>query len=107
VTIRQLIERAQNGKDGNAGAWHTEIEKTDFGHETHLYHYTTRVLTWLQESPTNTLWLDWNLGWGSVSDQNGLNVAFRVLGLPLRYDRDQRGGGARVTDISEQLASVR
>jgi hypothetical protein len=37
-----------------------------------------------------------SIGWGRVSDQNGMNTAFKLLGLPLRYDRDARGGGPDV-----------
>jgi hypothetical protein len=42
-------------------------------------------------------------GHGSVSDQGGMNTAFKVLGLPLRYDRDYRGGGARITRLEVDL----
>ncbi len=36
---------------------------------------------------------DHSTGWGSVSDQNGVNTAFRTLNLPYRYTR---AGGARI-----------
>lgn len=38
----------------------------------------------------------WWVGWGSVSDQTGVNAALRALGSPMRYSRDRSGGGPRV-----------
>jgi hypothetical protein len=64
-----------------------------------LWHYSTPMLRWNVCDPCDPCALDYGIGWGSVSDQNGMNTAFRVLGLPLCYDRDQRGGGPRVTEL--------
>lgn len=92
MTIAKLIERGR----GQAGPW--RIERNDNG-TAELWHYAHRMLAWDVEQPSNPDVLDWDTGWGSVSDQNGMNTAFRVLGLPYRFDRDQRGGGARVTEL--------
>ena len=110
MSIQRLIEQGAQGKAGTAGAWRVEIENWDFrGNEQvgHLYHYSTRMLTWRLAEPTDDDYLCIALGWGSVSDQNGMNTAFRVLGLPYRYDR---AGGAEITRLhelsDEQMADV-
>src|SRR5215208_6556754 len=64
-----------------------------------LWHYSTPMLRWNVNAPSDPAALDYGIGCGSVSDQNGMNTAFRVLGLPYRYDRDQRGGGPRVAEL--------
>jgi len=61
-----------------------------------LWHYTTCMLEW-HESEMGTTLMHTDTGRGSVSDQNGVNKALNVLGVPMRYRRDQRGGGARIT----------
>jgi hypothetical protein len=95
VTIKEIV---RNGR-GKSHAWKVTEEKTDWGTICTLWHYSTKMLVWLRESPANTLWLDYSVGWGSVSDQNGMNTAFRELGLNLRFDRDNKGGGARITEL--------
>ena len=60
-----------------------------------LWHYGTRMLCWRKSQRYGLELIDCSTGWGSVSDQNGMNTAFRELGLPYRFDRDQRGGGPR------------
>jgi len=91
MTIAEIIRNCR----GSTHGWRVEPN----GSTATLIHYGTRMLTWDTESPGNPEALDWDTGWGSVSDQNGLNTAFRVLGLPYRFDRDQRGGGARITEL--------
>src|SRR5215211_4540930 len=91
MTIADLIRRGK----GRAHAWRVERD----GRTATLWHYGTAMLTWNVEHPDAPDGLDWSTGWGSVSDQNGMNTAFRVLGLPNRFDRDARGGGPRVTEL--------
>ena len=45
------------------------------------------MLQWDIDFPLSSDKLDWSLGWGSVSDQNGMNTAFAVLGLPYYFSR--------------------
>ena len=89
--IADIIRRGS----GRSHAWRVERN----GQAATLWHYGTAMLTWNLERPSDPDALDSSTGWGSVSDQNGMNIAFRVLGLPYRFDRDQRGGGPRVTEL--------
>lgn len=102
------IIRAKRGSAGSNGAWRVEREDSDpfVGAEFTLWHYSTRMLFWRESRRNGVEVLDYSIGRGSVSDQGGMNTAFRVLGLPLRMDRDFRGGGPRITDISERLRAA-
>ncbi len=55
------------------------------------------MLTWDPDRPTEPVYT--GLGWGSVSDQHGMNVAFRTLGMSLYSSRDARGGGPRIDEL--------
>lgn len=90
MSIRDII-RTAGAKAGTrtAGAWRVE---TGEGRCT-LYHYGTAMLTWNPADARDESVLDYSLGWGSVSDQNGMNTAFRILDLPLYFSR---AGGASI-----------
>jgi hypothetical protein len=92
MTIQDIITRGK----GSTHGWRVERDQYDYDWAT-LVHYSTPMLTWNTKRPSEHEVL--SLGWGSVSDQNGLNTAFRALDLPFRYNRDQRGGGARISDL--------
>jgi len=105
ATIASIIRKGR----GCAHAWRVEHNGiVPDGWETcELWHYSTRMLVWRirrhQGSDYGyTELVDYSLGWGSVSDQNGMNIAFRVLNLPHRYNR---AGGASIVDLvfSEEL----
>jgi len=51
------------------------------------------MLVWDFYDPANEATLDYSLGWGSVSDQGGMNKVFRELCIPLYYSRK---GGAEI-----------
>ena len=87
MTIQQLIEQGK----GRAHNWRV-VEDNDNPAVKHLYHYSTNMLTW--NHITKEI-IDYDLGWGSVSDQNGMNIAFRVLGSKLYFSRN---GGAAILD---------
>lgn len=95
MTIREIV---RNGK-GKAGHWHVEplYDSTVHGWQVHsLYHYSTRMLVWRTHNDSNLIEiLSVGLGNGSVSDQQGMNVAFGVLGAPHYYY--SRKGGAKIT----------
>lgn len=93
ATIASIIKQGK----GTAHAWRVEREDE----RCELWHYSTRMLVWNGENPNDPDVLDYSTGWGSVSDQNGLNTAFRALDLPYRYDRK---GGAQIVDLRPQLA---
>jgi hypothetical protein len=92
MTIRDIIVRGK----GIAGAWRVERD----GSMATLVHYSTPMLRWDTERPAQSMAV-LSIGYGSVSDQNGCNTAFRALDCWLRYDRDRKGGGPRVSDISD------
>lgn len=108
--VQNLIYRANEAvigggsgglrKDGpvrfkKVGPWRVEVE----GSTGRLFHYGTKMLEWrydLTKLPAGiTITGTWT-GWGSVSDQTGVNAALRALGSTMRYARDTRGGGPRV-----------
>lgn len=99
ATIASIVQNGK-GEAGSERSW--RVERDPFGDELvrELWHYSHLMLRWNKIDPSDESVLDYHIGWGSVSDQNGMNTAFRVLGLPLRYDRDERGGGPRITDVS-------
>jgi hypothetical protein len=103
VTIAGIIQRGK----GRAGAWRVERDESDpfVGQEYSLWHYSTCMLRWRESRRNGVELLDWDIGWGSVSDQNGMNTAFRVLELPYRFDRDSRGGGPRITQLASSNGS--
>ena len=93
MTLVEIVRRGKY-KGGKAGAW--EVTRTDNGQcDTccRLYHYSTCMLVWDPYDPANEASLDYSLGWGSVSDQHGMNKVFRELGIPLYYSRK---GGAEI-----------
>ncbi len=96
ATIRSIIERGR----GVASAWRVERGTTPDGvlATCSLYHYSTRMLVWREDVPADSAVLDWSLGHGSVSDQNGMNTAFRVLALPYYYSRK---GGADILTLND------
>ena len=101
MTIAQLIS---SGKPGRSHAWRVETHscyrcRDENIHCTtpyiELWHYGTRMLKWYVFDGGCVL-VDWSIGHGSVSDQNGCNIAFRTLNLPYRYNR---AGGAEIVEI--------
>jgi hypothetical protein len=94
MTIADII-RDGKGSAGSGGAW--QVERVG-EHGRELWHYSTRMLAWVERPGHRAKLLDYSTGHGSVSDQGGMNTAFRVLGLPYRFDRDARGGGPRISD---------
>jgi len=91
MTIEELI---RTGRARSAGAWRIERD----GSVATLVHHATPMLRWDVRAPRESHTI-LSIGWGSVSDQNGMNIAFRALDIPRRYDRDRRGGGPRVSDL--------
>jgi len=79
MTLEQIVLRGQ----GTAGKWYVRVD----GDVRHLYHYEHKMLTWNFKDPCDESVLDYSTGWGSVSDQGGMNKAFRTLGISLYFSR--------------------
>ena len=95
AAIADIVSRAR----GTAGAWRVERSTITTPGSTRgvevatLYHYGTAMITWQVDNPGCRSALYMGTGWGSVSDQNGMNIAFRILSLPYSY---KRAGGAAI-----------
>lgn len=85
-TISSIIQR----RKGTAGHWRVNA----MGNTFELWHYRTRMLQWA-DTDTGPVLLNANTGHGSVSDQQGMNVAFKVLNLPYYFSR--KGGAELIT----------
>ena len=97
MTIREMIRKTQDNLRGYCiqnRAWQTTISPEKL--YVTLWHYTTPMLEWRTDHPQSH-WVGISLGYGSVSDQNGMNIAFRELNIPARYDRS--GGVPRITRL--------
>jgi hypothetical protein len=97
MTLVDIIRKRR----GQAAAWRVHpIDSETFS----LWHYGTEMLVWTDNPDTgcSTL-LDYSLGWGSVSDQQGMNKAFKTLGLPFYYSR---AGGAKIVEPFEVIAEI-
>lgn len=118
VGIEDLVQRSLAGqlykKDGpvyyaKTGKWKVENEAQTGGLTVtgRLFHYGTKMLEWKIDTRRGTAAITgWWIGWGSASDQEGVNAALRGLGSSLRYHRDTRGGGPRVNPGYRVSASV-
>lgn len=105
ATIASIVKQG-TGSAGSGGAWRCHTFDDPHGlypgkRVSVLYHYSTLMLQWNEDDPSDPDVLDYSTGWGSVSDQGGMNTAFRVLGLPYRFDRS---GGASITDLRIERA---
>lgn len=79
-----------------AGRW----KSIDDGRGRVVYHYRTPMLAFVTDEDGQ--WdgdletVDYSIGHGSVSDQNGMNVLFARLGMPYIY---RRARGARIETL--------
>lgn len=108
TTIAQIIRNGR-GRAGSNGSWRIETRVYLIGDiqipTVELWHYSTLMLSWSGDGD-GIFYCYTCLGHGSVSDQGGMNTAFRILNIPLRYDRDYRGGGPRITRLSDDFNVV-
>lgn len=107
MTITELVRTARHGaRAGSGGAWRIHRWRPAPIHDPSrecvtLYHHNTAMLTWRADDPRDPTVLAYSTGWGSRSDQGGMNRAFKVLGLPLYFSR---AGGANIEDTSDEAA---
>lgn len=104
--IDNLVSTALRTRTGTAsassGRWRARLRYHQDGTATVYveHHGTTMVIAHLDRNgnaPPDKVVFD--LGWGSKSDQTGVNKVIRDIGLGrvFYYSRDQRGGGPRIT----------
>lgn len=79
-----------------AGAWRVMTDHYDNVSKRRIYHYSTCMLTFNPDDPSDEFVLDYSIGHGSKSDQQGMNQLFWKLGLPLYYARN--GGYPRIEE---------
>ena len=90
------IVKAGHGTAGHGGSWRVDkLDSDPFrGNEYLLSHYGHPMLKWRKSHRNDTEILDYWTGYGSVSDQGGMNQAFKSLGIDLYYSR-KGGAGIR------------
>lgn len=100
MRISDLANR--DGKAGSNQSWRSE---TDNGRH-YIYHYSTLMLSY-DVMPSITEYFEWDqdmdtvygsLGHLSVSDQQGMNILFRTLGMPFYFVRARNDYGIYSTD---------
>lgn len=101
MTIREIV-LAGSGRAGSNGSWRCETNSVDSTPVCTLWHYSHCMLEWNRDNPNDGKYLYVSTGWGSVSDQGGMNQAFRALGIPLKFSR---AGGADITEVGSPCAS--
>lgn len=100
IGIKRMIHATHSYARGRkAGHWSTQCAVTS--QESllcSLHHYGTKMLEWhfQPDKHPRVVMTGWWVGYGSASDQGGVNAALDALGLPQHYYRDARGGGPRV-----------
>jgi hypothetical protein len=97
VSISDIIAKAK----GRAGAWRVERGEQDGVTVASLWHYSTRMMAWRLDEPSDEEYLYLGTGWGSVSDQNGCNTAARMLGLPYYYSRKGGADWLSLDDVED------
>jgi hypothetical protein len=91
------IIRDGKGKAGHRGSWEVTELNADHMRSCPIYeltHYGHPMLRWMVSHSGVIDILDYDIGYGSVSDQGGMNCAFKVLGYYNLYY--SRKGGAQI-----------
>jgi hypothetical protein len=88
-------------KDGRAGSERSWLsESGQNGSKTAniriIWHYNHMMLKFNVDDPADPQYLSMSTGWGSVSDQGGMNRLFRELNLPYYFSR---AGGAEIHEV--------
>jgi hypothetical protein len=92
----RIVDLAEFGKGNRkAGNWSRVSDVRDDGvRRVIIFHYSTPMLKYIERSHDVLISsVDFRLGHGSVSDQQGMNTLFKALGLPYYYSRK---GGAQI-----------
>lgn len=104
IIVARLIKKAHMGNrsEYKNGPWRVIRTGLTGGA---LFHYGTKMLEWVWDDRSAKI-TGWWAGWGSMSDQQGVNAALDALGSTLRYYRDTRGGGPRVNPASYRVSAT-
>lgn len=92
--MTKITDLAFTTKDRKAGNWRVKIIEYDFTLEHEIWHHGTRMLTYITAGHSKDgrlIEASGRLGYGSVSDQGGMNKLMWKLGIPVYYARN---GGA-------------
>ena len=98
MTISDIIHY-RKGSAGSNRSWRVErdIDNDPYvGTYYSLFHYSTLMLRWRESTRYGVEPIRISTGNGSVSDQQGMNTAFKVLGLPYYFSRK---GGATIEGL--------
>lgn len=101
VALRRAVYDRKNIRHiRKLGAWtlYRETNRYDDRPMFSLHHYGTNMCEWCDnEDGTSEIGYT-SLGWGSVSDQGGMNALFDTLNVGLRYSR---AGGAAIDTVDK------
>ena len=88
--MTKITDLAFTTKDRKAGNWRAKIVEHEFALEHEIWHHGTRMLTYITDNyyaPGRLLEASGRLGYGSVSDQGGMNKLMWKLNIPVYYSR--------------------
>ena len=97
--MTKITDLAFTTKDRKAGNWRVKIIEHDFTLEHEIWHYGTCMLIYVTAGHSKDGRLveaSGCLGYGSVSDQGGMNRLMYALDIPIYYSRK---GGAHFNYI--------
>ena len=95
------IVKAGKGTAGHYGSWRCETNSDGY---VSLRHYGREMLAWRSSGdlqPDEIVCV--SVGWGSVSDQGGVNKALKVLGFDHLVYYSRNGGYAHYAMYSGQV----
>lgn len=96
ATIKSIVLN-EKGSAGSNGSW--KVFRSSANHRSEyvvLTHYGVPMLRWIPGGPDRVLWV--GPGYGTVSDQGGVNTALRVLSGRQRYYFSRMGGATLLLD---------
>lgn len=88
--MTKITDLAFTTKDRTAGNWRVKIIEHDFTLEHEIWHHGTLMLTYFTDTCYTIgrlLEASGRLGYGSVSDQGGMNKLMWKLNIPVYYSR--------------------
>lgn len=97
----------RDGKTRVASSWRSFDWCGDQSQFRDIYHYSTLMGRFVRDDSGRWSPIFLGVGYGSVSDQHGMNEILHGLGvLSVYYRRDKRGGGPRYVDtVSQETVS--